>query len=718
MPPAAGGAMTKHDLHTWEQIPPPGPECKGAGRTRFALWAPRAKTVDLHLFSPEERVVSLSPSQAAEGYFQSVLNGVAPGARYKYRLDGKDEFPDPASRFQPEGVHGPSELVDDRFDWRDASWAGLSLSQYLIYELHVGAFTREGTFDSAISQLGYLRDLGVTALEIMPVAQFPGGRNWGYDGVYPYAVQNTYGGPLGFKRFIDAAHGHGFAVVLDVVYNHLGPEGNYLSRFGPYFTDRYHTPWGDAVNFDGPDSMGVRRYFISNAIRWITEFHVDAIRLDAVHAIFDHSSRHILADLADAVRRRASALGRRVHVFAESDMNDCRLVQKREDGGYGLDSQWSDDFHHSLHTVLTGEKSGYYADFGELRDLGKALASGFVYTGQFSKYRDRCHGSDSSSLPGYRFVVCSENHDQIGNRMLGDRLATHLTLAELKLAAGIVLLSPFIPLIFMGQEYGEPAPFLYFVSHSDPGLIEAVRNGRRNEFANFEWNGEVPDPQDERTFHRSRLNFAIRDRQPHAALLDFYRTAIRLRKSHPSLGGAAELNKSGVLPRNSSAQSWGQLAPQLKDYVGLSESLDGFLIFLVAFFSSLGVLNTMMMAVFERTHEIGMLGALGTRPIVIVTSIVLESLSLASLGLTAGFGLGTLLMLYLTRRGLDLSHWIGELSILGARMDPVLKGSWAWNQVLWSALALGAASLIAALIPARKAAWMKPVEALQAPTAV
>jgi maltooligosyltrehalose trehalohydrolase len=377
----------------------------------------------------------------------------------------------------------------------------------------------------------------------MPVAQFPGARNWGYDGVYPFAVQNSYGGVAAFKRFIDAAHRIGIAVILDVVYNHLGPEGNYLGQFGPYFTDRYQTPWGQAVNFDGPGSAGVRECFIENALHWVDEFHIDAMRLDAVHAIHDNSGRHILTDIAEAVHTYAQDHERTINVIAESDLNEERIVLSGELGGYGLDAQWSDDFHHAVHTLLTGERSGYYEDFGQIEDVAKALSSGFVYSGQYSKHRGRCHGTECAHLPGRAFVVCVQNHDQIGNRMLGERLSHLVSFDELKLAAGVLLLSPFVPLLFMGQEYGETAPFLYFVSHSDPQLVEAVREGRNREFAAFAWRGDVPDAQADNTFLSSKLNMDLRREAGHAALLDWYRDLLRLRREVPSL---ARLNRQST----------------------------------------------------------------------------------------------------------------------------------------------------------------------------
>jgi maltooligosyltrehalose trehalohydrolase len=399
----------------------------------------------------------------------------------------------------------------------------------------VGAFTPEGTFDAIIPRLDEMKRLGITAVELMPVVQFPGERNWGYDGVYPFAVQNSYGGPNALKRLVEACHQHGLALVVDVVYNHLGPEGNYLADFAPYFTDRYKTPWGVAVNFDGPHNDEVRRFFIESALRWITEFHIDALRIDAVHAIFDFSATPFLAELGSAVHERADQLGRQVYLIPESDLNDTRLLRGRDRGGFELDAQWSDDFHHALHALLTGEQMGYYQDFGSVGHLAKAFREGFVYSGEYSSYRRCRHGNSSRDIPAHKFVVCAQNHDQVGNRMLGERLSELVSFEQVKLAAGVVLLAPFIPLLFMGEEYGETAPFPYFVSHSDPALIDAVRRGRREEFKAFRWSGEPPDPQSEGTFEHAKLNYALRAEGRHRILKDFYSELIEIRKSIQAL---------------------------------------------------------------------------------------------------------------------------------------------------------------------------------------
>jgi maltooligosyltrehalose trehalohydrolase len=504
----------------------------GGGRCRFKVWAPHVRRLEVRFLSPKEWVSDL---EEKEGYHQATLEGVEPGSLYLYRLDGQLERPDPASRFQPMGVHGPSQVVNPAFPWEDGGWFGLPLKDCVLYELHVGTFSSPGTFEGVIPHLDELKDLGVTAVELMPVAQFPGDRNWGYDGVYPFAVQDSYGGPAGLKKLVNACHQKGLAVVLDVVYNHLGPEGNYLRDFGPYFTDRYKTPWGEAVNFDGPYSDEVRRFFIENALSWITDFHLDALRLDAIHAILDFSAQPFLEDLALAVKEQAEHLNRQVHLIAESDLNDTRPIRARDFGGYGLDAQWNDDFHHALHTLLTGEKTGYYCDFGKLQDLAKAWRNGYIYDGEHSLYRRRRHGNSSRPIAAHHFVVFSQNHDQVGNRMLGERLSSLLPWEGLKMAAGAVLLSPFIPLLFMGEEYGETAPFQYFISHSDPDLVEAVRRGRREEFNAFQWVGKSPDPQSEETFLGCKLDHNLRREGDHRILREFYRELIRLRSRRSPL---------------------------------------------------------------------------------------------------------------------------------------------------------------------------------------
>jgi maltooligosyltrehalose trehalohydrolase len=499
---------------------------------RFRVWAPLIDRVGVHLLATD-RVIPME--KTGHGYHEAIVGELSPGALYKFQLANRHERPDPASRSQPQGVHGPSALVDPDFSWEDGEWSGLAVEDYIIYELHVGTFTPAGTFESIIPYLDYLADLGVTAVELMPVAQFPGSRNWGYDGVFPFAAQDSYGGPQGLKKLVNGCHRRGLAVILDVVYNHLGPEGNYLADFGPYFTDRYKSPWGPALNFDGPYSDAVREYFIQNALHWLGDFHIDALRLDAVHAILDRSPITFFEDLSAAVGREASRIGRQMFLIAESADNDARLLRARERGGYAFDGQWNDDFHHALRTLLTGERSGYYRDYGDFTQLVKAYREGFVYSGEYSPFRKRRHGSSSRDIPARKFVVFSQNHDQVGNRMVGDRLTQAVSFEKLKLAAALVVLSPFIPLLFMGEEYGETAPFPYFVSHSDPELIEAVRHGRRMEFASFQWQGDVPDPQDEATFSSAKLDHGLRSEGVHKALLEFYRELIALRKNLSAL---------------------------------------------------------------------------------------------------------------------------------------------------------------------------------------
>ncbi|MDH5768152.1 MAG: malto-oligosyltrehalose trehalohydrolase [Nitrospirota bacterium] len=505
------------------------------GRSEFVVWAPLSNDMAVKLISPLERIIPMEKDH--RGYWITEVDDVFPGTLYLYKLENSIERPDPASRFQPDGVHGPSQVIDPYdFLWWDDDWKGIPLGDFIIYELHVGTFTKEGTFKAILQHLKYLKELGITAIELMPIAQFPGSRNWGYDGVYLFAPQNSYGGgPYELKTLVNACHKEGFAVILDVVYNHLGPEGNYLNDFGPYFTDRYKTPWGDAINFDGPYSDEVRRFFIKNALYWITEYHFDALRIDAIHGIFDFSAKHFLQELGEVVHAQAEKLERRVYIIPESDLNDVRVINPFEIGGYGLDAQWNDDFHHALHTLLTGENNGYFEDFGTIGHMEKAFKEGFVYSGQYSNFRKRKHGSFSKKRPAHQFVVFSQNHDQVGNRLSGNRLSATQSLEKLKLAAGVVILSPFIPLLFMGEEYGEKSPFQYFVSHSDEDLIEAVRKGRRDEFASFQWEGEIPDPQAESTFLNSKIHIELRHHGEHNILFEFYKKLIKLRKEISSL---------------------------------------------------------------------------------------------------------------------------------------------------------------------------------------
>ncbi|MBI3270034.1 MAG: malto-oligosyltrehalose trehalohydrolase [Planctomycetes bacterium] len=505
----------------------------GDGRTEFRVWAPSATAVEVHLVAPRERWAALEPAE--DGYHVGVVEGVEVGARYLYRLERGLERPDPASRRQPLGVHGPSEVLDGRYRWTDADWRGLPLERLVLYELHVGAASPEGTCDGVLRRVPGLKALGVTALELMPVAQCPGVRNWGYDGVYPFAVSEAYGGADGLRRLVDACHAHGLAVLLDVVYNHLGPEGNYLSAYGPYFTDRYRTPWGDALNFDGPGSDEVRRFFLENALEWVVDFHVDGLRLDALHAIVDSTARTFLQELAERVHAEAERLGRPVHLIAEVDRNDPRFVLGPERGGYGLDAQWNDDFHHSLRTLLTGETGGYLGDYGTLGHLARSFQQGYVYAGERSKHRGRRHGADPHGIAARQLVVFAQNHDQVGNRPSGDRLGALVDFDSLKLAAAATLLAPFVPLLFMGEEYGETAPFPYFADHGDEALREAVRRGRRAEMEGLAGEKEPPDPFAEGTFRAAKLDERLGTAGRHRRLYEYYRTLLSLRREVPAL---------------------------------------------------------------------------------------------------------------------------------------------------------------------------------------
>jgi maltooligosyltrehalose trehalohydrolase len=507
-----------------------------SGGVRFAVWAPRCARVAVHVVAPgPARIAPLAP--AGDGRFAGTLDGVGPGAHYFYRLDDHVDRPDPVSRSQPEGVHGPSAVVDPAaFPWTDGGWPGVPHRALRFYELHVGTFTPEGTFDAAIPHLAELADLGVTAVELMPVAEFPGGRNWGYDGVHLFAPQSTYGGPEGLRRLVDAAHRAGLAVYLDVVYNHLGPEGNYLREFGPYFSDRHRTPWGEAVNYDGEGAAGVRRHVVGNAVYWVREYHVDGLRLDAIHAIADDSPTHVLAELTGAVAAEGRRLGRAVHVVAESNRNERSIVLPPARGGLGFDGQWSDDFHHALRVTLTGARGGYYDDFpGGLDDLEVAVRDGFVYQGRYSTFRGRVLGTPAGDLPGEAFVVFAQNHDQVGNQATGDRLMTQVGLPAVKAAAALLLTAPYLPLLFMGEEYGETAPFAFFASFGDPALVEGVRAGRREEFARFQWTGPIPDPHDPATFAAARLDRTRRERPPGSHVWAWYRALLAARRDHPAL---------------------------------------------------------------------------------------------------------------------------------------------------------------------------------------
>lgn len=511
-----------------------GPSIDSSGACHFRVWSPHRKSIGVHLLGGDSCALPMERDDS--GYWHLEIANVRPGLRYLLRIDDSIERPDPASNCQPEGVHGPSQIIDhESFKWTDDDWRCMPLRSMIMYELHVGTFTPQGTFDGVIEKLEHLKRLGINAIELMPVAQFPGVRNWGYDGVYPYAVQMSYGGVDGLKRLVNAAHGEGLAVILDVVYNHLGPEGNYLHEFAPYFSSRYHTPWGWAINYDGAYSNDVRNYFIENALYWLREFHIDALRLDAIHGVFDFSARPFLLELSERVDDFARSKDRAAYLIAESDLNDVRVIRPREIDGLGIPAQWSDDFHHSLHVLLTGETGGYYADFGRITDLVLAMREGFVLDGKYSRYRLRNHGSSSATCDADQFVVYSQDHDQTGNRALGERLSTLVSFEGLKVAAASVLLGPNIPLLWMGEEYAEIAPFLYFIHHADEATVEAVRRGRKAATAAFGWEEDPPDPQAPETFERSKLDWSQCDRQPHRVMLELYRELIELRKTIPAL---------------------------------------------------------------------------------------------------------------------------------------------------------------------------------------
>ncbi|MGI8685517.1 MAG: malto-oligosyltrehalose trehalohydrolase [Acidimicrobiales bacterium] len=498
----------------------------------FRVWAPKAAVVELDLSG---RRVPMTAT--AVGWHEVDVADAGPGTDYGFRLDGGPVLPDPRSPWQPAGVDGPSRTVDHAaFPWIDAAWRGVHLPSAVLYELHVGTFTPEGTFDAVIGRLDHLVDLGVDAIELLPVAQFPGARGWGYDGVDLFAPHEAYGGPEGLKRLVDACHARGIGVVMDVVYNHLGPAGNYLGAYGPYFTDRYATPWGAAVNLDDAGSDEVRAFFVDNALMWLRDYRVDGLRLDAIHAILDTSAIHLLEELAVRVEELAASLGRPLFLVAESDLNDPRVVRRREVGGYGMDAQWSDDFHHAVHAALTGERDGYYADFGSLAHLDKALRQAFVYAGDHSPYRDRRHGRLDPTLSGHRFLGYAQNHDQVGNRAQGERSSALMSPGRLRLAAALVLTAPFVPMLFQGEEWGAATPFQYFTDHADAALGHAVSEGRRSEFVAFGWKpADVPDPQDPATFERSKLDWSEPGHKEHAAVLDWHRRLIELRRSVPAL---------------------------------------------------------------------------------------------------------------------------------------------------------------------------------------
>jgi maltooligosyltrehalose trehalohydrolase len=494
------------------------------GATRFRLWAPKTHRVAVRTGGADHPL-----SRAHPGWFEGVVPGAGHGTRYAFVIDGGAVRPDPASARQPEGVHGPSEVFDaGRHAWTDGAWRGLPLEALVFYELHVGTFTAGGTLDAAAARLPDLVDLGVTCVELMPLQPFPGDRNWGYDGVSPWAVHEGYGGPAALQRFVDRAHALGLAVCLDVVFNHLGPEGNYLPELGPYFTPRHRSLWGDGLDYDGPRSAPVRALMVGAAARWIRDFHVDALRLDATHAIADAGSRHLVAEIVEAVHAAGDEAGRRVHVVAEDDRND-RAVLDPPPRGWGADAVWADDLHHAIHALLTGEREAFLGDYGRPEQVARALAEGFAYQGEPSRFRERPHGTDTRGLAPSRFVACLQNHDQVGNRPAGERLAALVPWEALRPASALVLLGSGLPLLFMGEEYGETAPFLYFTSHSDPALARAVSEGRKKEFI-AKGGHDVPDPQAPETFRRSKLSHRREGR--HGALREHYRALLALRRRH------------------------------------------------------------------------------------------------------------------------------------------------------------------------------------------
>lgn len=501
----------------------------------FTVWAPFAKKVELSITAPESRQFDME--QKEYGYWKAVIENIRPGTRYKYSIDGKDPRPDPASRFQPDGVHDSSEVVDIKdHQWNDQDWKNPPFSDYIIYELHTGTFSETADFTGIIEKLDHLSGLGINAIELFPVAQFPGKRNWGYDGVYPFAVQNSYGGPHELMKLVDACHNKGMAVIMDVVYNHLGPEGNYLNYFGPYFSDRYATPWGQAVNFDDRYCDGWRNFVVQNALMWLKDYHIDALRLDAVHAIYDFSAKHIMQELTEETEKLNRETGKQHYLIAESDLNDSRYITPIDKGGYGLDAQWSDDLHHSLHALITGERMGYYKDFGTIDHLAKAFSSAFVYDGKYSEFRKRTFGNSPELNEARQFVVSMQNHDQTGNRKFGERLTALTDDEMIKVIAAVMITSPFVPMLFMGEEYGEKNPFLYFVNHNDQELNRLVREGRNREFKDFYGDSreKVPDPADEETFNRSKLSWDV-ESEREKTILNYYRELLRLRKTLPAL---------------------------------------------------------------------------------------------------------------------------------------------------------------------------------------
>jgi maltooligosyltrehalose trehalohydrolase len=501
-----------------------------AGKAEILVWAPQCKQVCV-LIAGEE---TIPLTRQERGYWELSTDKLTRGINYQFLLDD-ETLPDVTSLYQQGGVHEASQAFDLKdYHWSDQQWSNPSLCDYILYELHTGTFTPEGDFQGIEKKLDYLKSLGITAIEIMPVAQFPGERNWGYDGVFPFAVQNSYGGPAALQKLVDACHQKELAVVLDVVYNHMGPEGNYLSKYGPYFTGKYQTPWGDAVNFDDAGRDEVRRFFIENALMWFRDFHIDALRMDAVHAIKDFSPKHILREIKEHVDQLMALTGKQHYLIVECDLNDRRFIDPLTKQGYGMDAQWIDEFHHALRVTAGGNRDGYYADFVPVESLAEAYRHAYVYHGQYSAHRERTFGTVTDN-PGNQFIVFSQNHDQVGNRMLGERSSQLFSFEMQKLLVGAVFAGPFIPMLFMGEERSETSPFQYFISHTDPELVAAVQKGRKAEFAAFHTEGETPDPQAQETFDRSKLHWDNLQSVPHSTMLAYYTALIALRKNNPAL---------------------------------------------------------------------------------------------------------------------------------------------------------------------------------------
>ena len=517
-----------------------------SGEASISLWAPLAQSAELVNFT-NGKTIMLSKS---DQYFEAYTSALLPHHRYKLKIDDGKPLPDPASLSQPEGVHAASEAVDlNGFIWNDREWKNIPLEQYIIYEVHTGTFSDSHDFKGIEEKLDHLIELGINAIEIMPVGQFPGQRNWGYDGVYPFAVQSSYGGATALQQLVDACHRKGIAVILDVIYNHLGPEGNYLMEFGPYFTEKYSTPWGKALNFDDAWCDGVRQYFVENVLMWFRDFHIDALRMDAVHAIKDFSARHIIREIREYANELMRNTGRNHYLIAEMDLNDPLYINPVDKGGYGVDAQWIDEFHHALRVAAGQQPEGYYSDFNGIHHLAKSYTDAYVYDGQFSIHRKKKFGAKTAN-PGKQFVVFSQNHDHVGNRMMGERTSRLVSTDMCKLMAAAVMISPYIPLLFMGEEWGETHPFLFFIDHTDKELAALVNKGRKAEFSSFNWEGEAPDPRLEKTFTDSMLQWELLKNPQHHSILEYYKQLIAFRKSEPALNHLNRNNTSAKVTEN------------------------------------------------------------------------------------------------------------------------------------------------------------------------